>query len=98
MDVLPPNPYSFIFMSHVYQNCHVFIMYLSMLSWRGGGGEGGGRAWGGDLTFLSYFEKNSSYVSGVSVCIFVVLYLCIFVSLYVWMFVARANKVEGTMS
>ena len=28
--------------------------------------------------FLSYFEKNSSYVSGVSVCIFVALYLCMF--------------------
>ena len=36
------------------------------------------------------FWKNSSYVSGVSVCIFV--------ALYVGMFVARANKVEGTMS
>ena len=34
--------------------------------------------------------QNSSYVSGVSVCIFV--------TLYVRMFVARANKVEGTMS
>ena len=34
--------------------------------------------------------KNSSYVSGVSVCIFV--------ALYVQMFVARANKVEGTIS
>ena len=31
-----------------------------------------------------------SYVSGVSVCIFV--------ALYVQMFVARANKVEGTIS
>ena len=30
-------------------------------------------------SFLSYFEKNSSYVSGVSVCIFVALYLCNFV-------------------
>ena len=40
--------------------------------------------------FLSYFEKKSSYVSGVSVCVFV--------ALYVGMFVARANKVEGTMS
>ena len=58
-------------------------------------------------TLLSYFEKNnSSYVSGVSICIFVALYLCnvvslylcIFVTLYVRMFVARANKVEGTMS
>ena len=43
-------------------------------------------------------SKNSSYVSGVSVCIFVALYLCILVSWYVRMFVARANKVEGTMS
>ena len=59
-----------------------------------------------DMLLLSYFEKNSSYVSGVSVCIFVALYLCnfvslylcIFVTLYVRMFVARANKVEGTMS
>ena len=42
------------------------------------------------VEFLSYLEKNSSYVSGVSVCIFV--------ALYVRMFVARANKVEGTMS
>ena len=39
---------------------------------------------------IAIFEKNSSYVIGVSVCIFVALYL--------WMFVARANKVEGTMS
>ena len=38
---------------------------------------------------LSYFEKNSSYVSGVSVCIFL--------ALSVWMCVAGANKVEGTM-
>ena len=38
------------------------------------------------MSFLSY----SFYVSGVSVCIFV--------ALYVWMFVAVANKVEGTMS
>ena len=29
--------------------------------------------------FLSYFEKNSSYVSDVSVCILVALYLCGFV-------------------
>ena len=42
--------------------------------------------------------QNSSYVSGVSICIFVALYLCNFVTLYVRMFVARANKVEGTMS
>ena len=32
------------------------------------------------------------------VCIFVALYLGISVSLYVRMFVARANKVEGTIS
>ena len=32
------------------------------------------------ISLLSYFEiQNSSYVSGVSVCIFVALYLCIFV-------------------
>ena len=40
--------------------------------------------------FLSYFEKNGSYVNGMSVCIFL--------ALYVGIFVARANKVEGTMS
>ena len=47
------------------------------------------------LDLLSYFEKIAHYVSGMSVCIFVALYL---VALYVQMFVARANKVEGTMS
>ena len=52
----------------------------------------------GCFSFIELFWKNSSYVSGVSVCIFVALYLCNFVSLYVGMFVARANKVEGTMS
>ena len=31
-----------------------------------------------DLLLLSYFEKNSSYVSGVGVCIFVALYLSMF--------------------
>ena len=40
--------------------------------------------------FLSYFwaiwKKNSSCVSGVSVWIFVALYLCIFVTLYLCMF------------
>ena len=49
--------------------------------------------WNRFYTLNSIFElfwKNSSYVSGVSVCIFV--------SLYVRMFVARAIKVEGTMS
>ena len=50
--------------------------------------------WQINHSFLSYFF----YVSGVNVCIFVALYLCNFVSLYVRMFVARANKVEGTMS
>ena len=40
--------------------------------------------------FIEGFGKNSLYVSGVSVCIFV--------ALYVRMFVARANQVEGTMS
>ena len=35
-----------------------------------------------------------SLFSGLSVCIFVALYLC----MYVRMFVARASKVEGTMS
>ena len=46
------------------------------------------------------------YVSGLSVCTFVALWLCGFVALwlcgfvalYVRMSVARANKVEGTMS
>ena len=41
-------------------------------------------------SIFELFWKNSSYVSGVSVCIFV--------ALYVGMFVARANKVEGTIS
>ena len=36
-------------------------------------------------------KSSSSYVSGVSVCIFVALYHCNFVSLFVRMFVARAN-------
>ena len=48
--------------------------------------------------FIELFWKNSPYVSGLSVRIFVALYLCDFVALYVRMFVARANKVEGTMS
>ena len=39
---------------------------------------------------FSYFEKKSSYVSGVSVSIFV--------TLSVGMCVAGSNKVEGTMS
>ena len=39
---------------------------------------------------LSYFEKNSTCVSGRSVCIFV--------ALSVGMCVAGANRVEGTMS
>ena len=38
---------------------------------------------------MSYFEKNSSCVSDVSVCIFV--------ALSVRMFVAGANNVEGNM-
>ena len=42
------------------------------------------------IPLVELFWKNSSYVSGVSVCIFV--------ALYVRMFVARANKVEGTIS
>ena len=37
---------------------------------------------------LDYFEKNSSYVSGLSVCIFVALSVRMCVG---------ANKVEGTM-
>ena len=41
-------------------------------------------------SFFDLFGKNSSYVSGLSVCIFV--------ALSVWMCVAGANKVEGTMS
>ena len=40
--------------------------------------------------WLSCFEKNSSYVSSLSVCIFVA--WCVQIS------VAGANKVEGTMS
>ena len=28
--------------------------------------------------FLSYFEENSSYVNGLSVCLFVALWLCVF--------------------
>ena len=40
--------------------------------------------------FLSYFEKIPHCVSGLSVCIFVV--LCVQIS------VTGANKVEGTMS
>ena len=53
--------------------------------------------------FLSYFEKIAhmsvvwTYVS-LWLCGFVSLYLCNFVFLYVRMFVARACKVEGTMS
>ena len=46
--------------------------------------------WHCTLIIFKLFWKNSSYVSGVSICIFV--------ALYVGMFVARANKVEGTMS
>ena len=49
------------------------------------------RGGGGLLTeVFELFSKNSSYVRGVSVCIFV--------ALYVRMFVAGANEVEGTMS
>ena len=44
----------------------------------------------GVASFLSYFEKNSLYVSGLSVCIFV--------ALYFRMFVAGVDKVEGTMT
>ena len=40
--------------------------------------------------FVELFWKNSSYVSGVSVCIFV--------ALYVRMFVARANKGNNSNS
>ena len=44
--------------------------------------------------FLSYFENIAhNYVSSVRR-----MFLCGFVSLYVRMFVARANKVDGTMS
>ena len=39
---------------------------------------------------FSYFEKKTSYVSGVSISIFV--------ALSVGMCVAGTNKVEGTMS
>ena len=38
------------------------------------------------VQFFELFWKNSSYVSGASVCIFVALYLCNFVSLYLCMF------------
>ena len=43
-------------------------------------------------TLCELLLKNSSYVSGLTVCIFVA------VALYARMFVAGANKVEGTMS
>ena len=51
------------------------------------------------VTIFELFWKNSSYVSGVSVCIFVALYLCNFVPLYLCIFVcsdvcARANKLR----
>ena len=47
------------------------------------------------ITLLSYFEK----IADMSVVkAYVSLWLCGFVALYVGMFVARANKVEGTMS
>ena len=42
------------------------------------------------LLVIELFWKNCSYVSGVSVCIFV--------ALYVRIFVAGVDKVEGTMS
>ena len=42
------------------------------------------------LIYLNPLEKNSSYVSGVSVCIFV--------AFSVRMCAAGANKVEGTIS
>ena len=51
--------------------------------------------WCAQWAFLSYFEK----IAHMSVVwAYVSLWLCIFVSLYIWMFVARANKVEGTIS
>ena len=43
-------------------------------------------------TVCELFWKSSSYVSGLTFCIFVA------VALYARMFVAGANKVEGTMS
>ena len=43
-----------------------------------------------DACFVSYFEKIAHCVSGLSVCIFVV--LCVHIC------VTGANKVEGTMS
>ena len=47
------------------------------------------------VNLLSYFEK----IAHMSVVwAYVSLWLCNFVTLYVRMFVARANKVEGTMS
>ena len=42
---------------------------------------------------VELFWKNSSYVSGVSVCISVALWVCVF-----RISVAGANKVEDTMS
>ena len=42
------------------------------------------------IFLFELFWKISSFVSGLSACIFV--------ALYVRMFVAGANKVEGTMS
>ena len=42
------------------------------------------------IAIFELFWKNSSYVSGVNVCIFV--------ALYVRIFIAGANKVEGTKS
>ena len=49
------------------------------------------------INFL-YVVVIELYISGVSVCHFVALWLCDFVALYVRMFVAGANKVEGIMS
>ena len=43
-----------------------------------------------NVRIFELFWKNSLYVSGVCVCIFV--------ALYVGMFVARTNKVDGIMS
>ena len=48
-----------------------------------------------ETAIFELFWKSSSYVSGVSICIFVAFLI---VALYVAMFVAGANKVEGRIA
>ena len=63
----------------------IWVLLQSELPWQGNN----------TITFLSYFEK----IAPMSVVwAYVSLWLCNLVTLYVEMFVARANKVEGTMS